>query len=202
MKPTRPRRKRSSAGSRDGRSPSNEEGRLDSWCRQNLDGLAELEAEAPLLAEGNTLLHFDIRADNLLIAGDRVYLVDWPWARLGPAWIDWVGMAPSVAMQGGPEPEDFLRRFDLSHVSRRAVDAVICALAGYFVVRALEPAPPTPADRARVSGGAGSRCRELASGTDRLERLTPTRRLLVLRTFLPYLLGVSALGFSEPQGGL
>ena len=75
------------------------EDRLDAWCLQNLSRLAALEAEAPLLAEGNTLLHFDIRADNLLIARDRVYVVDWPWARLGPAWIDWVGMAPSVAMQ-------------------------------------------------------------------------------------------------------
>lgn len=34
-----------------------------------------------------------------------------------------------------------MRRFDLSLVSRRAVDAVICTLAGYFVVRALEQAP-------------------------------------------------------------
>jgi hypothetical protein len=51
-------------------------------------------------------------------------------------------MAPSVAMQGGPQPEEFLRRFDLSLVSRRAIEAVICTLAGYFVVRALEPPPP------------------------------------------------------------
>jgi hypothetical protein len=56
------------------------EDRLDGWCLQNLRRLAELEAEAPLLAEGNTLLHFDIRADNLLVAGHRVYVVDWPWA--------------------------------------------------------------------------------------------------------------------------
>ena len=118
------------------------EDRLDAWCLHNLSRLVELEAEAPLFVEGDTLLHFDIRADNLLIAGDRVYVVDWPWARLGPAWIDWVAMAPSVAMQGGPQPQDFLRRFDLSLVSERAIDAVICTLAGYFVVRGLEPPPP------------------------------------------------------------
>jgi aminoglycoside phosphotransferase (APT) family kinase protein len=118
------------------------EDRLDAWCLGNLSRLAELEAEAPQVVEGDTLLHFDVRADNLLIAGDRVYVVDWPWACIGPAWIDWAFMAPSVAMQGGPEPESFLSRFDLSQVSRRALDAAICTLSGYLVVNALEPPPP------------------------------------------------------------
>ena len=86
-------------------------------------------------------MHFDVRADNLLIAGDRVYLVDWPWARTGAWWIDLVGMAPSVEMQGGPPSDAFIRRLDLQGVADNAVDAVICSLAGYFVVRALEPPP-------------------------------------------------------------
>ncbi len=51
-------------------------------------------------------------------------------------------MAPSVAMQGGPEPHDFMSRFDLSHVSREDFDAILCSVAGYFVVRALDPPPP------------------------------------------------------------
>ena len=116
--------------------------RLDSWCVRNLDRLAELEAEAPLAARGDTLLNFDVRADNLLIAGERVYVLDWPWARVGAWWIDIVGMAPSVAMQGGPSPEQLLSRLDLSAVPRHAIDAVVCTIAGYFVVHALEPPPP------------------------------------------------------------
>jgi hypothetical protein len=55
--------------------------------------------------------------------------------------VDLVAMAPSVEMQGGPECEDFLARLDLRGVSPGAIDAVICSLAGYFVVRALEPPP-------------------------------------------------------------
>jgi hypothetical protein len=51
-------------------------------------------------------------------------------------------MAPSVAMQGGPDPESFLSRLDLRGVPKDAVDAVVCSIAGYFVVRALEPPPP------------------------------------------------------------
>jgi hypothetical protein len=37
--------------------------------------------------------------------------------------------------------EDFLARLDLRGVSHKAIDAVICSLAGYFVVRALDRPP-------------------------------------------------------------
>ncbi len=118
------------------------EGRLDAWCSRNLDRLCDLESDAPEAVDGETLLHFDTRADNLLIAGQQVYVVDWPWARKGAAFVDWLAMAPSVAMQGGPAPEGFFQRFDVSRVSPRAVDAALCSLAGYFVVGALAPPPP------------------------------------------------------------
>jgi aminoglycoside phosphotransferase (APT) family kinase protein len=118
------------------------EERLDEWCIRNLDRLARLEAQAPDSARGETLLNFDVRADNLLIAGERVYVLDWPWARTGAWWIDIVCMLPSVAMQGGPSPAEILSRVDMSGVRRQSVDAVVCALAGYFVVRSLEPPPP------------------------------------------------------------
>jgi hypothetical protein len=118
------------------------ETRLDPWCLTHLQRLADLEARAPHAAAGETLLHFDARADNLLIAADRLYVLDWPWARTGAWWIDLAGMAPSVAMQGGPDPESFLSRLDLRGVHKDAIDAVVCSIAGYFVVRALEPPPP------------------------------------------------------------
>lgn len=117
------------------------ERRLDPWELRNLDRLAELESLAPSFTAGDALVHCDVRADNLLIARDRVFVLDWPWARTGAAWIDLVAMAPSVEMQGGPACADFLSRLDVHGVSSKAIDAVVCSLAGYFVVRALEPPP-------------------------------------------------------------
>jgi aminoglycoside phosphotransferase (APT) family kinase protein len=125
-----------------GRALARGEDRLDGWCRRNLSRLAALEARAPDLVVGETLLHFDVRADNLLIAGDRVYVVDWPWARVGAAWVDWLAMAPSVTMQGGPEPEEFMANFDLRGVPDASMNAAVSSLAGYLVVRALDPPPP------------------------------------------------------------
>jgi hypothetical protein len=119
-----------------------DEDRLDAWALRHLAHLAELESRAPEAASGDTLLNFDMRADNILIVEDRVYFLDWPWARTGAWWIDLVAMAPSVYMQGGPDPAEFVRRIGVDAVSKEALDAVICTIAGYFVVHALDPAPP------------------------------------------------------------
>ena len=117
--------------------------RLDPWCRQNLARLAGLEAGAAGAVMGDTLLHFDIRADNLLLAPERVWFLDWPHACTGAAWVDALVFAPSVTMQGGPPPEDVAA----AHPACRAADpdavtAVIAALAGFFAESGLRPPPP------------------------------------------------------------
>ena len=117
--------------------------RLDPWSRAHLTELASLEATWTTWAEGSTLLHADIRADNLLITGDGVMVVDWPHVCRGAAFVDLVLFAPSVAMQGGPEPAELLARSRAGReASREQLAAVVCAMAGYFTERSLQPPPP------------------------------------------------------------
>jgi len=94
-------------------------------------------------AAGGTLLHADIRTDNLLLADHGPVVVDWPWACRGAAFVDLVLFAPSVAMQGSPPPADLiaLSRYGRA-ASREALAALACGLAGYFTERALRPPPP------------------------------------------------------------
>lgn len=116
---------------------------LDTWSARHLDELIALEALAPAATDGDTLQHFDVRADNVLLTPERVYVVDWPHAQIGAPWLDLVGMAPSVAMQGGPEPEALLRDQPvLRGVAPAALDAFIALIAGYFTWSALQPPPP------------------------------------------------------------
>jgi len=110
--------------------------RLDPWSRARLAELAALEATWATHAAGDTLLHADIRADNLLLTGGgvvasgRVMVVDWPHACRGAAFVDLVAFAPSVAMQGGPEPAELLARSRAGrNVSRESLAAVVCARA-------------------------------------------------------------------------
>ena len=120
----------------------NPDPRLDSWSRRNLDRLAELESRAPDLAKGETLIQFDVRADNILIADDRVYFVDWPHARIGAPFVEWVAFAPSVAMQGGLQPEGLMAMANLEGVNDEAIDAVLCSFTGYFFRLSFQPPPP------------------------------------------------------------
>lgn len=117
--------------------------RLDPWSRARLPELAGLEATWADHAAGDTLLHADIRADNLLLTGDGVIVVDWPHACRGAAFANLAFFAPSVAMQGGPEPAALLARTGAGRAaSREALAAVVCALAGFFTAGSLRPAPP------------------------------------------------------------
>jgi Phosphotransferase enzyme family len=56
-----------------------DEGRLPIGIRNRLDELVELESRWPDAVRGDTLVHLDVRADNLLLTPDRVLVVDWPW---------------------------------------------------------------------------------------------------------------------------
>jgi hypothetical protein len=116
---------------------------LDGWAQDRLDGLAALEATWEEHAAGDTLLHTDIRADNLLLTPDGVVVLDWPGACRGAAFVDPVFFAPSVAMQGGPEPRELMA----GSGPARAADpqdlaATVCAMAGYLTHQSLLPAPP------------------------------------------------------------
>jgi Ser/Thr protein kinase RdoA (MazF antagonist) len=116
---------------------------LDPWSRTHLDQLADLEATWADHAAGGTLLHADIRADNILLTERGAIIVDWPWACRGAAFIDMVLFAPSAAMQGGPQPADLIRwSRSGGAASPEAVTALVCALAGYLTERSLQPPPP------------------------------------------------------------
>lgn len=117
---------------------------LDDWTRAHVDELATLESGWRTAADGDTLLHLDLRADNLLIRpGGDVVFVDWPWGARGAPLLDVVAFAPSVAMQGGPDVDWLVARHPMTRgADPQAVNALLAAIAGMFTYRALQPPPP------------------------------------------------------------
>ena len=114
--------------------------------RARVEQLAEIESGWAEAVAGDALLHMDLRADNLLLTAERVFVVDWPWASVGAPWVDLAAMLPSVAMQGGPDPDDVWRAHPVSRgVDDDRLDAFVAALAGMFVyLSSLPPAPGLP----------------------------------------------------------
>jgi hypothetical protein len=116
---------------------------LGNWVHDNLDLLVALEASAETAAAGDTLAHFDLRADNIVLTRRDVFFVDWPHARVGAPWLDLVYFLPSVAMQCGPPPEEVFWGHPLARFAqRRDVLSVLAGLAGFMIHGATQPPPP------------------------------------------------------------
>jgi hypothetical protein len=124
---------------------------LDPWIAGHLPGLrAAAERGLAALATGETLVHCDIRADNLLIRPDgRVVVIDWPWGCVGPAWLDRLLLGIDVLTKGG----DPARVFE--GIDPGVVTDVIAGVAGMFEhVCRLPPPPGIPTVRAFQRSGA------------------------------------------------
>jgi hypothetical protein len=116
---------------------------LDLWARVNLDRLADLEASWPAACAGSTLVHGDVRSDNVLLRDDGVVFVDWPHAGVGNPAFDLVAWAPSVVLEGGPAPETLLSLYGPSgRFDSDVLTVLLAAVAGFFVTHSLRPTPP------------------------------------------------------------
>jgi aminoglycoside phosphotransferase len=133
---------------------------LGRWVTGHLDELAAIEAAWAVAATGDSLVHGDLRADNVLLTPQRVVFVDWPHVRVGAPWLDLLFLLPSSAATG-TDPEAVWAEFGPAReADPRDVTAVLVALTGFFLHRSLQPAPPNlPRLRAfqRVQGEAGLR---------------------------------------------
>lgn len=116
-------------------------------ARPDLDHVDEAAALAARFAEvtaGETVVHTDIRDDNLLLCSDgRVLLCDWNWPVAGAAWLD------SVFLMIGPrgdglDVEAALAVHPLtSDLPPEHIDIVLALVTAYFLKSADEPVPPT-----------------------------------------------------------
>ena len=97
------------------------------WLERNLPDLIAAADTAPLV--GDSVIHCDVRSDNLCIKDGRCILVDWNHARVGNPKFDIAFWAPSLTLEQGPPPESL------------GVDELAVPVAGFFAARAGLPAP-------------------------------------------------------------
>ncbi|MGI5215626.1 phosphotransferase family protein [Plantactinospora sp. CA-290183] len=110
---------------------------LPTTARSRLDELAALESLLPAYAESRSMIHCDLRVDNVLIdAAGAAWLCDWTWLCYGPAWFDLAGLLVTAYASGldadglfGAHPAAYGAPAD-------ALDAALAALSGYWLIRA------------------------------------------------------------------
>lgn len=130
---------------------------VDPWIAANLETVRSLASRWADASAGESLVHGDLRADNMLLSGDDVVIVDWTEVCVGAPWLDWVLAVPSVCLfPGTPAPETVFRECALSREAAAGdVTSVIAAVTGYFLTSAVMPvvpALPTLRDFQRAQG--------------------------------------------------
>ena len=105
---------------------------------------AALAARYREVTAGDTLVHTDVRDDNLLVTDDgNVYLCDWNWPVVGAAWIDSLLLLIGPRGDGLDVEAHVAEHPLLSTVDPEAIDIVLALVTGYFLRSAAQPAPTT-----------------------------------------------------------
>ncbi|WP_169580950.1 MULTISPECIES: aminoglycoside phosphotransferase family protein [Microbacterium] len=125
--------------------PDDRGARIDPWVWQNMAQVHALASRWRQAGIGETLVHGDLRADNMIrTPAGEVVIVDWTDIRVGASWLDWAMAVPSMCLfPGTPSAE---RLFNESHLADQArpsdVTSIVAAVAGYFLCSSVRPAVP------------------------------------------------------------
>lgn len=103
-----------------------------------------LERRAAIaLAQGESVVHLDLRSDNILLTPSGVRFIDWPHAGVGCPWADLVFFASTVTLEGGPAPGEVVVRTDVADRARSEdFLAGVVAWAGRVLWRSRQSSPP------------------------------------------------------------
>jgi hypothetical protein len=102
----------------------------EDWLREALPVLREAGETCELA--GESLVHLDVRSDNLCLRDGSTVLVDWNLACVGNPLLDVAFWLPSLTLEGGPQPRELLPD----------TQGLVSLVAGYFASRAGLPVPP------------------------------------------------------------
>jgi fructosamine-3-kinase len=113
------------------------------WFQNISPTIERLLVQADFSVEPHTILHGDLRSDNLRFSKNRLALFDWPAITRGrPEW-DIVGFAQSVAVEGGPFPEEILNWYqEKTPLENAAIESALAWCLTLFANRAWRPEIP------------------------------------------------------------
>jgi len=105
--------------------------------RDHLPELAALEARLPGYVESTSLIHGDLRVDNVLLdSSGAAWFCDWTWLAFGAAWFDLASLLVT-AYASGLDADTLFSTHPAGYAAPDdGLDAALAALSGYWLVSA------------------------------------------------------------------
>lgn len=111
------------------------------YAAGKLNLLATLEADWTQACVGDTAIHCDLRLDNVLIGdtGSTAWICDWNWPCVAAPWVDTVTLLITAYASHFDADALFSSHPTARGVAPEQLDALLAALAGYYLSRGMEP---------------------------------------------------------------
>lgn len=114
------------------------------WLDRNLPALCALQSRVPQLKTKTGIVHGDLRVDNFLFSGNRVFVIDWPNACYGPVLLDLVFLFSNIESMGAATVEDMVGLYARKSgfdFSGEELAVMLAAVSGYFADQAYRSVP-------------------------------------------------------------
>ncbi|MFY1687273.1 phosphotransferase family protein [Plantactinospora sp. WMMB782] len=119
-------------------------------ARHRLADLAALESRLPGYADLPSMIHGDLRVDNVLLdSAGLAWLCDWTWLSFGPPWFDLASLLVTAYASGLDADALFATHPAARDAPPDGLDAALAALSGYWLIRAAA-GPDSGAPHARA----------------------------------------------------
>ncbi|MDG4789265.1 phosphotransferase [Micromonospora sp. WMMD1102] len=106
-------------------------------ARHRLADLAALESRLPGYADLPSMIHGDLRVDNVLVdPAGLAWLCDWTWLSFGPPWFDLASLLITAYASGLDADALFATHLAARDAPPDGLDAALAALSGYWLIRA------------------------------------------------------------------
>jgi hypothetical protein len=104
--------------------------------------LAALEQGIDAALTADSVMHFDLRPDNMIVGADQAWICDWNWVQVHSTWFDTACFLIAAHGDGHDADALFWAHPTAAGVTPDELDTVLASITGYYLSQAAQPLIP------------------------------------------------------------
>jgi hypothetical protein len=116
--------------------------RVPPALQDRIDELAEIESGIDEAMEADSVMHFDLRPDNMIVGADRAWICDWNWVQVHATWFDTACFLVAAHGDGHDADALFWAHPTAAGLAPDQLDTGLASITGYYLSRSVEPPFP------------------------------------------------------------